>query len=90
MDFGTRSLLRHRTIYRSLDLPFGIARFWQNIEQVSFEYVEGRDEVVIRPVRSTPKAPQKVGDQAQAKAPLKKDAKPVKEEIHTPQAHFSL
>jgi hypothetical protein len=89
MDFGTRHLLRHRKVYRSMDLPFGIARLWSNIEKVSFEYVEGRDEVVIRPVRSMPKT-QKVGDQVQAKAQMKKDPKPAKEEIHTPQAHFSL
>jgi len=53
MDFGTRHLLRHRKVYRSMDLPFGIARLWSNIEKVSFEYVESGDEVIVRPVRDT-------------------------------------
>jgi hypothetical protein len=68
MYFGTRHLFRHKKIYRSLDLPFGIARLWQNIEEVSFEYNEARDEVVVRPVR------QASGTQAQAKATAKAQA----------------
>ena len=53
MDFGTRRLFRHKKIYRSMDLPFGIARLWSNIEEVSFEYIEARDVVIVRPVRDT-------------------------------------
>jgi len=64
MDLGTRHLLRHRKIYRSLDLPFGIARLWSNIEEVSFEYVEARNEVIIRPVRGTPAKTREPADQS--------------------------
>jgi len=51
MDFGERRLLRHRRVYRTINLPFGIARLWSGVEEVSFEYVEARDEVIVRPVR---------------------------------------
>ena len=50
MDFGQRRLLRHRRVYRTLNLPFGIARLWESVETVSIVYNEARDEVAIRPV----------------------------------------
>ena len=49
MDFGQRRLLRHRRIYRTINLPFGIARLWESVETVSIVYNEAREEVVIRP-----------------------------------------
>ena len=81
MDFGTRRLLRHRTIYRSLYLPFGIARLWSNVEEVSFEYVEGPDEVIIRPVHS------KAGARAQTQAT--EQAK-IDATNHLPSTHFGI
>ena len=87
MIFPLRKLARsHSEEYRQVQIPRPVSAIWiaANIEYISVEYLDKEDCMVIRPIRP------KVIDQAQAKAPLKKDAKPAKEEIHTPRAHFLL
>jgi len=85
MDFGTRSLLRHKKIYRSMDLPFGIARLWSSIEEVSFEYNEALDQVIVRPVR-----PVSGTKSAQATAQASVTVKTAEPVDHLPSSHFGV
>ena len=77
--------------YRQVQIPRPVSALWiaANVEYISIEYVDTEDCMIIRPIRPKVGA-QQVQGKAQAQVALKKEAKPVEEAIHTPQAHFGM
>jgi len=52
MQFKNRRLCRHKTIYRTLNLPHSVANELINVDCVDLEYDEKTGIIIVRPVRN--------------------------------------
>ena len=50
MDW-TRKLLRHKEVYRTINLPCYISERWVNFDEIHIVYDEAANRVTIAPVR---------------------------------------
>lgn len=73
MDW-TRKLLRHKEVYRTINLPCYISERWVNFDEIHIVYDEAANRVTIAPVRPVS------GTQVKKNQPVDQ----------SPQAHFGI
>lgn len=96
MDW-TRRLLRHRQVYRTMNLPFYISQRWESVDEIRVVYDEQNNEVTIQPLSGKLKAKAASTAAPQAKAASKAEtAASVKvvtskpDQDHTPDHHSRI